>query len=219
MRCAGVPSTQRIDHTLTPRRARAGQVRRRPAERPRRVRVVGPHAQGVGRVEQRVPPDADRAHELCAAPASSRTARRSLVDAARNAGPVRRRPAERPRHIRLERRHAQGMGPVERSMPPHADRAHEPCAAPASSRHNASIARRRRDGRRSCASSPCRTAASCPGRATARSRCGKMSRGRWHVWLLCAGLRRISPDVSSPRSSRTVGLFRFRVSASRWHGV
>ena len=35
-----------------------------------------------------------------------------------------------------------------------------------------SIARRRRDGRRSLASPSCRTAASCPGRPTARSRCG-----------------------------------------------
>ena len=32
--------------------------------------------------------------------------------------------------------------------------------------------RRRRDGRRSCVSPPCRTATSCPGRPTARSWCG-----------------------------------------------
>ncbi len=158
----------------------AGQLRRRPAERPHRVRVrvVRRHAQGMGRVDQRVPPDADRAHELSAAPASSRTARRSLVDAARGAGRLCRRPVEGPHRVRVGRRHAQGLGPVERSVPPHADRARvfffppPLSAAPASSRTKASIARRRRDGRRSCASPPCRTAASCPGRATARSMCG-----------------------------------------------
>ena len=61
----------------------AGSVRRRPAERPRRVRVARRHAQGVGRVEQRVPPDADRALRCRAAPASSRqhstTTRRAQV--------------------------------------------------------------------------------------------------------------------------------------------
>ena len=53
-----------------------------------------------------------------------------------------------------------------------AARAHERSAAPASSRHNASIARRCRDGRRSRASPSCRMTASCPGRRKARSRCG-----------------------------------------------
>ena len=100
-------------------------------------------------------------------------------------------------------------------MPPDANRAHELGAAPASSRHNASIARRPRDGRRSRASPRCRMATSCPDRGTTRSRCGKMSKGRWRVWSPCAGLRRISPGVSSPRSSRTVGLFRFRVASAR----
>ena len=38
--------------------------------------------------------------------------------------------------------------------------------------NSASIARRRREGRRSIASPPCRTATSCPGRATIRSRSG-----------------------------------------------
>ena len=108
---------------------------------------------------------------------------RSLVDAVRGAGLVRRRPAERPRRVRVGGPHAQGVGPVERSVPPDADRAHAHSAAPASSRHNASIARRRRDGRRSTASPSCRTATSCPGRTTARSRCGRMSRRRWRVWL------------------------------------
>ena len=115
----------------------AGQFRRRPAERPRHFRG-GPHAQGLGRVERSVPPDADRAHELGAAPASRRTARRSLVDAATGAGHLRRRPAERPRRVRLARPHAQGLGRVERSARPDATRARERCAAPASSR----IARR-----------------------------------------------------------------------------
>ncbi len=154
----------------------AGQLRHRPVERSRRLRVVRQHAQGVGRVERSVPPDADRAHGLGADPASSRTARRLLVDAATGAGQVRLRPAERPHRVRVERQHAQGVGPVERSVPLDAARAHGLSAAPASRRHNASIARRRRDGRRSFASSSCRTAASCPGRPTARSRCGKMSR-------------------------------------------
>ena len=49
------------------------------------------------------------------------------------------------------------------------------------------IARRRRDGRRSGVSPPCRTTASCPGRGTTRSRCGTCrevgSSGR------CAGTR------------------------------
>ena len=141
--------------------------------------------------------------------------RRSLVDATTGAGLVRRRPVERPRRVRVVGRHAQGLGRLERQVPPDAERAHEHSAAPASSRHNASIARRRREGRRSIALPRCRTAPSCPGRPTARSRCGKMSRGRWHVCLPCTGLRRISPDVSSPRSSRTVGLFRFRVASAR----
>ena len=63
----------------------AGQLRGRPVERPRRVRVGRQHAQGVGPVERQVPRHADRAHKLRAAPASSRTARRSLVDTARGA--------------------------------------------------------------------------------------------------------------------------------------
>ena len=99
---------------------------------------------------------------------------RSLVDAARGAGHVRRRPVERPRRVRVGRRHAQGVGRVERSVPPDAERAHERSTAPASSRHSMSIARRRRDGRRSRASPSCRTATSFLGVdiATTRSRCG-----------------------------------------------
>ena len=102
------------------------------------------------------------------------TTRRSLVDAATGAGQLRRRPAERSRRFRGRDvgPHAQGVGRVERSVPPDAERAHERSTAPASSRHSMSIARRRRDGRRSRASPSCRTAASCPGRTTARSRCG-----------------------------------------------
>ena len=100
------------------------------------------------------------------------TTRRSLVDAARGAGQLRRRPAERRRRVRGVGPHAQGVGRVERRVPPDAERAHVPGAAPGSSRTKASIARRRREGRRSGASPPCRTAASCPGRRTARSRCG-----------------------------------------------
>ena len=100
------------------------------------------------------------------------TTHRSLVDAARGAGLLRRRAPGRPRRLRVVRPHAQGVGPVERCLPPDAERAHERSAASASSRHNASIARRRREGRRSIASPPCRTAASCPGRTTTCSRCG-----------------------------------------------
>jgi len=145
----------------------AGQLRRRPAERRRRVWVGRPHAQGLGRVERSVPPEAERAHELSAAPASSRTARRSLVDAATGAGRVRRRPVERPRRVWVERRHAQGVGPVDRRLPRDAERALRFRAAPASSRTARLIARRRREGRRSGASPRCRTAASCPDRRTA----------------------------------------------------
>ena len=79
----------------------AGLMRRWPAELPRRVRVARQHAQGVGRFERRLPPHAERARGLSAAPASIRTARRLLVDAARGAGPLRRRPAQRPRRVRV----------------------------------------------------------------------------------------------------------------------
>ena len=130
--------TQRV-RSLVDAARRAGLVRRRPAERPRRVRVGGPHAQGVGRVDRRLHPDADRAHAPSAAPASSRTARQLLVHAATGAGLVRRRAVEWPRRVRIVGQHAQGLGLVERSVPPDADRAHVPCAAPASRRHNASI--------------------------------------------------------------------------------
>ena len=146
----------------------AGLVRRRPAERQRRVRVVRPHAQCVGRVERAVPPDADRAHTRSAAPASSRTACRSLVDFATGAGPVCRRAVEGPRRVRIVGRNAQGVGRVERSVPLHAARAHGLGAAPASCQTK----RPSNQGRRSSVSSRCRTAASCPGRSTARSRCG-----------------------------------------------
>jgi len=98
--------------------------------------------------------------------------RRSLVDAARGAGIVRRRPVERPRRVRVVGQHAQGVGTVERSVPPDAARAHERCAAPASSRTARQSLVDAARGRRSCASSRCRTAASCLGRATARSRSG-----------------------------------------------
>ena len=104
------------------------------------------------------------------------TTRRSLVDAATGAGQLRRRPAERSRRFRGRDvgPHAQGVGRVERSVPPDAERAHERSTAPASSRHSMSIARRRRDGRRSTASPRCRTATSFLGVdiATTRSRCG-----------------------------------------------
>ena len=100
------------------------------------------------------------------------TTRRLLVDAARGAGRLRRRPRERPRRLRVTRPHAQGLGRVERSARPDAARAHAPSAMPASSRTKALIARRRNKGRRSSASPPCRTATSCPGRTTTRSRSG-----------------------------------------------
>jgi hypothetical protein len=88
----------------------------------------------VGRVERSVPPYAERAQQR-AAPASSRTARLiARFDAATGAGLLRRRPVERPRHIGVERRHAQGVGRINRRLPPDADRAHGLCAAPASSR-------------------------------------------------------------------------------------
>ena len=150
----------------------AGHLRRHPAERPHCVRVVGPHAQGVAKVDRRVPWDAARTRGRRAAPASSRTARRLLVDAARGAGPVRRRAVARRHRVWVARQHNQGVGRVEGSVPPDADRAHGLGAAPASSRHNASIARRRRDGRRFGASPSSRTAALFPRRSTAHSRSG-----------------------------------------------
>ena len=61
----------------------AGQRRRCPAERQHRVRVARPHAQGLGRVDRRLPPDITRARERSAAPASSRTARRRLASTRR----------------------------------------------------------------------------------------------------------------------------------------
>ena len=112
----------------------AGPVRRRPAERPRRVRIGRQHAHGVGHVDRPVPPDAARAHARRAAPASSRTARRSLVDAATGAGQLRRCPAARPRRVRIGRQHAHGVGPVERLVPPDAAGSRGLCAAPASRR-------------------------------------------------------------------------------------
>ena len=137
----------------------AGQVRRRPPERPRRVRLVGQHAQGVGRVARSARPDATRARGLSAAPASSRTARLMLVDTVTGAGLLRRRPAERPRRVRVVGPHAHGVGRRDRHLPD-ADRAHGLCAAPASSRAAPLIARRRSKGRRSTASPSCRTATS-----------------------------------------------------------
>ena len=110
----------------------AGQLRRHPAERPHRVRERQ-HAQGVAEVDRRVPSDAERAHERSAAPASSRTARRSLVDPATGAGLVRRRAVERPRRVRVGRPHAQGLGPVDRRLPPDIVRVRH-SAGPASSR-------------------------------------------------------------------------------------
>ena len=112
----------------------AGQVRRRPPERPRRVRLVGQHAQGVGRVARSARPDATRARGLSAAPASSRTARLMLVDTVTGAGLLRRRPAERPRRVRVVGPHAHGVGPVERPVPPDAAGSRGLCAAPASRR-------------------------------------------------------------------------------------
>ena len=109
-------------------------MRRRPPERPRRVRIGRQHAQDVESVERRVSRDATRAHSLCAAPASSQTVRRLLADTSTGAGLVRRRPPGRPRRVRVARRQTQGVGRVERSVPPDADRAHGLRAAPASSR-------------------------------------------------------------------------------------
>ena len=94
------------------------------------------------------------------------------VRAIRGAGQLRRRHLERPRRVWIAGQHAQGVGPVDRRLPRDAERALRFRATPASSRTARSIARRRREGRRSGASPPCRTAASCPGRRTARSRRG-----------------------------------------------
>ena len=147
----------------------AGQLRRRPAERPRRVRVERQQAQGLERVDRHLPPDAARSRGLCAAPASRRTARRSLVDAARGAGLVRRRHVERPRRVRVGRPHGHGVGRFERRVPQDTARAHWLRAAPASCQTK----RPSNQGRRSPASPSCRTAALCPGRGTARSGCGE----------------------------------------------
>jgi hypothetical protein len=173
---SAAPASSRHNASIARRRREgAGRVRRRPVERQRRVRVARQHAQGVGRVERRVPPDAARAHRQSAVPASTRTARLIALDAARGAGPMRRSAVERQRRLRVVGRHAQGVERLERSVPRDAERwAHERSAVPASRRIARSIARRRRDGRRSVASSSCRTATSFLGvdMATTRSRCG-----------------------------------------------
>ena len=105
-------SSQTARRSLVDAATGAGHVCRRPPERPRRVRLVGQHAQGVGRVERSARPDATRAHWLRAAPASSRTARLMLVDAV--TGALRRRPVERQRRVRIVRQLAQGVGRVDR---------------------------------------------------------------------------------------------------------
>ena len=169
--CAAPASRRTAHRSLIDAATGAGLVRRRPPERPRRVRLVGQHAQGVGRVARSARPDATRARGLSAAPASSRTARLMLVDTVTGAGLLRRRPAERPRRVRVVGPHAHGVGRRDRHLPD-ADRAHGLCAAPASSRAAPLIARRRSKGRRSTASPSCRTATSSPGRATVRSGCG-----------------------------------------------
>ena len=143
----------------------AGQFRRGPVERPRRVRFARRHAHGVERVERSARPDAARAHGLGAAPASSRqhstTTRGAQVMcvAALPNGRVVSGSWDRMlkvwdvsscRCVRTLRGHtntARRRRPVDNT-------------------------RRRRDGRRSCVSPPCRTATSCPGRPTARSWCG-----------------------------------------------
>ena len=131
--CAAPASSRTVCRLLVDAVRGAGQLRRRPAARPRRVRIGRQHAQGLGRVERSVPPDAARSRGLCAAPASRQTARRLLVDAARGAGPLRRRPPERPRCVRVARRNAQGLGRRDRHLPD-AARARGLSAAPASRR-------------------------------------------------------------------------------------
>ena len=66
------------------------------------------------RVERTVPPDADRAHETSVAPASSRP--QGLIARRRREGrrSVRHRPVERPRRLRVDRQHAQGVGRFDR---------------------------------------------------------------------------------------------------------
>ena len=141
-------SSQTARRSLVDAATGAGHVCRRPPERPRRVRLVGQHAQGVGRVARSARPDATRARGLSAAPASSRTARLMLVDTVTGAGLLRRRPAERPRRVRVGRPHAHGVERRDRRVPPDMARAHGVLelpvrAAPASRRTKAPIARRR----------------------------------------------------------------------------
>ena len=126
-------SSQTARQLLVDAATGAGPVRRRPVERPHRVRIGRPHAQGLGRVERCLPPDIARAQTHSAGPASSQTARQLLVDAATGAGPVRRRPVERPHRVRIGRPHAQGLGRVERCLPPDIARAQTHSAGPASS--------------------------------------------------------------------------------------
>ena len=117
---APAPS-QTVRRLLADTATGAGQLRRRPPERPRRVRIGRQHAQDVESVERRVSRDATRAHSLCAAPASSQTVRRLLADTSTGAGLVRRRPPGRPRRVRVARRQTQGVGRVERSVPSDSD--------------------------------------------------------------------------------------------------
>ena len=159
--------------------------------------------------------EAARAHERSEAPASCQTKRPSNQGRRSPASPSCRTAALCPG--RGTARSGCGEGRPASAVGRCADTRATRGAGVQSNR--ASIARRRSKGRRSSASPPCRTATLCPHHRKTRSGSGKMSRGNWHVWLPCAGRRRISPGVSSPRSSRTVGLFRFRVSASRRHGM
>jgi len=163
------PAAPRVDRSSTPRRAQVECVAVLP-----NGRIVSGSIDCTLKVWRRSTGECRRTltghTDWARRPRPVKPRGRSLADAATGAGPVRRRPPGRPRRVRVARPHAQGVGRVERSVPPDVDRAH-PRAAPASTRHNAFDRSSTPRGRRSRASPSCRTATSCPARAT-RSWCG-----------------------------------------------
>ena len=149
----------------------AGPVCRRAVEQPRRVRVVRPHAQGVEQVDRSVPRDADRAHGLGAAPRPvepqvdcSSTPRGAQVNCVAVLSNGRVVSGSDDRTLKVWK---VSSGQCLGTLTGHTDLARRRVQS-----NRKSIAPRRREGRRSIASPSCRTAASCPGRTTARSRCG-----------------------------------------------
>ena len=157
----------RVDCSSTPRRAQVLCVAALP-----NGRVVSGsgdrHAQGG--ISEFMPPD------------TMASAGRRLVEQRVDASPSTRRaqvmcvadPTEPHRRVRIGRHYRSRCGTYPRGQCIDADRAHEGRGAGVQS--NRASTPRLTTGGRSFASPSCRTAASCPGRTTARSRCGRVER-------------------------------------------